>query len=366
VPALIRCAFPGNAKKSQLYSKAFLVLAAQAGLTGNSGRVIRELWQWMPSLLGGLHVHCQLKEKPMVNVDSIPVEVRERIHNVASDLYAKNGHQSFPALDEVRKCANVDMNVASLVLREWRKIQPVSPEPLGNKLPVPVEEAGLVAIQAVWMHAQQFANQHLRTAQAGWQTERDELDALRAELADAFERQAAELEATSQQLSMVLALNTRQQQELERAAPRLDESANRLGQTESRLVGVERELSETHEKLAQSYDELRALRQQCDELRKECDVLRKQQTALQEELRVQRSDKESAHRAVASLRQQLQEVTTERAGESASAASAPPATATVPAAAKEQSDLEAAAYGQSVTGRLATSSRAADMIVRSR
>lgn len=302
----------------------------------------------------------------MVNVDSIPVEVRERIHTVASDLYAKNGHQSFPALDEVRKCANVDMNVASLVLREWRKIQPVSPEQLGSKLPSGVEAAGLAAIDAIWMHAQQFANQHLRTAQAGWQTERDELDALRAELADAFERQAAELEATSQQLSMVLALNSRQQQELERAAPRLDESANRLGQTETRLVSVERELGDTHEKLAQSYDELRGLRQQCDELRNECETLHKQQLALQEELRVQRSDKESAHRAVASLRQQLQEATTERAGESASAVAAPSATTAVPGAAKEQSELEAVAYGQSVTGRLATSSRAADMIVRSR
>lgn len=297
----------------------------------------------------------------MVNVDSIPAEVRERIHHVASELYAKNGQQSFPALDEVRKCANVDMNVASLVLREWRKIQPVSPEPLGNKLPSAIEAAGMAAIDAVWMHAQQFANQHLRAAQAGWQGEREELDALRAELADAFERQAAELEATSQQLSMVLALNARQQQELARSAPRLDESATRLGQTETRLVSVERELGDTHEKLAQSYDELREMRQQCDELHQECEVLRKQQLALQEELRVQRSDKESAHRAVASLRQQLQEATAERTGEAATAE-----TATVSAAGKEQSELEAAAYGQSVTGRLATTSRAADMIVRSR
>jgi hypothetical protein len=303
--------------------KSILDLAAQAGLTGNRGRVIRELWQWMPSLLGGLHVHCQLKENPMVNVDSIPVEVRERIHNVASDLYAKNGHQSFPALDEVRKCANVDMNVASLVLREWRKIQPVSPEPLGNKLPAPVEDAGLVAIHAVWMHAQQFANQHLRTAQAGWQTERDELDALRAELADAFERQAAELEATSQQLSMVLALNARQQQELERAAPRLDESASRLGQTESRLVGW----SVSWEKRIRNWRSLTMSCAHCVSNAMNCArnaMLRKQQAAQQEELRVLRSDKESAHRAVASLRQQLQEAKAERAGESATAAPAPP------------------------------------------
>jgi hypothetical protein len=76
----------------------------------------------------------------------------------------------------------------------------------------------------------------------------EELDALRAELAEAFERQAAELEATSQQLSMVLALNARQQQELERTAPRLDESAT--PGNGKRLVTVERELGETHEKLA--------------------------------------------------------------------------------------------------------------------
>ncbi|BBF86934.1 KfrA protein [Aquitalea magnusonii] len=295
----------------------------------------------------------------MVKADPIPAEVRERIHRVASELYAKSAYQSLPALDEVRKCANVDMNVASLVLKEWRKIQPVSPEPLASKLPAPVEEAGLAAVVAIWQHAQQFANQHLRTAQAGWQTEREELDALRAELAEAFERQAAELEATSQQLSMVLALNTRQQQELERAAPRLDESASRLGETETRLVMVERELGETHEKLAQSYDDVRALRQQCDELRKECDSLRKQQAELQEELRVQRSDKESAHRAVASLRQQLQAAS---GGKAADPVSAPEAVQDQ----KESNESEAVAYGQSVSGRLATSSRAADLIVRSR
>lgn len=295
----------------------------------------------------------------MVKADPIPAEVRERIHRVASELHAKTGYQALPALDEVRKCANVDMNVASLVLKEWRKIQPVSPAPLGSKLPAPVEEAGLAAIDAVWQHAQQFANQHLRAAQAGWQTEREELDALRAELADAFERQAAELEATSQQLSMVLALNARQQQELERTTPRLDESASRLGETETRLVTVERELGETHEKLAQSYDDVRALRQQCDELRKECDGLRKQQSELQEELRVQRSDKESAHRAVASLRQQLQAAS---GGSPAGSVSTPE---TVPGT-KEAGELEAAAYGQSVSSRLATSSRAADLIVRSR
>lgn len=295
----------------------------------------------------------------MVKADTIPAEVRERIHRVATELYAKSGYHALPALDEVRKCANVDMNVASLVLKEWRKIQPVSPAPLGSKLPAPVEEAGLAAIDAVWQHAQQFANQHLRAAQAGWQTEREELDALRAELAEAFERQAAELEATSQQLSMVLALNARQQQELERTAPRLDESASRLGETETRLVTVERELGETHDKLAQSYDDVRALRQQCDELRKECDNLRKQQAELQEELRVQRSDKESAHRAVASLRQQLQSAS---GGNPATPASAQEAVDDV----KETAELEAAAYGQSVSNRLTTSSRAADLIVRSR
>jgi uncharacterized protein involved in exopolysaccharide biosynthesis len=51
-------------------------------------------------------------------------------------------------------------------------------------------------------------------------------------------------------------------------------------------------------------------------------MLRKQQAAQQEELRVLRSDKESAQRAVASLRQQLQEAKAERAGESATAAPA--------------------------------------------
>jgi hypothetical protein len=80
-------------------------------------------------------------------------------------------------------------------------------------------------------------------------------------------------------------------------------------------------------------------------LRKECDGLRKQQAELQEELRVQRSDKESAHRAVASLRQQLQAASS---GNLVGAVSA-----TEGAGHQKTSELEAAAYGQSVSSRLA-------------
>lgn len=284
----------------------------------------------------------------MAQVDSIPAEVRERVHRIASDLYTQNGLRAFPALDEVRKRANVDMNVASLLLKEWRKIQPASAAPLAGGLPAAVREAGVLAIQSVWEQAQQLANQHLDTAQAAWQAERDELDALRAELAAAFEQQAAELEATSQQLSMVLALNARQQQELTRATPRLDASALRLSQGEAQA------------QLSRSYDEVSQWRQQCEELRNEGEGLRKTQADLQEELRVLRSDKESAHRAVASLRQQLQEATAVRTVPSPAAGEAAKQDAQAP------SELEVAAYGQGVTGRLATSSKAADMIVRSR
>jgi sugar-specific transcriptional regulator TrmB len=121
---------------------------------------------------------------------------------------------------------------------------------------------------------------------------------------------------------MVLALNARQQQELERAAPRLDESASRLGQTESRLVGVERELGETH----QNWRSLTMSCAHCVSNAMNCaewDDAAQAQAAQQEELRVLRSDKESAQRAVASLRQQLQEAKAERAGESVTAAPAP-------------------------------------------
>jgi chromosome segregation ATPase len=69
-----------------------------------------------------------------------------------------------------------------------------------------VQQASAGALASLWQAAQELANESLRTAQAGWDTERSELEGLNQQMADAFEAQARELEAAQQEVSRTAAL----------------------------------------------------------------------------------------------------------------------------------------------------------------
>lgn len=131
----------------------------------------------------------------MTTSHPIPAEVRERIVAAATDLFEQSGRQAMPTVDTVRRAARVDMNAASAVMKEWRRAQTAQAAPVAVAVPDAVQQAGNVSLATIWVQAQELANESLRTAQAAWEAERRELDALRQELAEAFERQAAELEA---------------------------------------------------------------------------------------------------------------------------------------------------------------------------
>jgi len=138
----------------------------------------------------------------MVSVSSsIPGEVRERIVSAASELFEQSGRQVMPTVDAVRRAARVDMNAASTVMKEWRRAQTAQAAPLVVAVPEAVQQAGTAAVTAIWLQAQELANESLRTAQTAWETERSELDAMRQELAEAFERQATELEVAGNELA---------------------------------------------------------------------------------------------------------------------------------------------------------------------
>jgi colicin import membrane protein len=138
--------------------------------------------------------------QPTIHMQPIPADVRERIIQSAVDLYAQAGHEAFPTVDQVRRAARVDMNAASSVMREWRRQQTVKAAPVAVTIPEAVAQANTVALAALWSQAQSLANESLRSAQASWETERGELDAMRQELAEAYETQAAEIERLNAQL----------------------------------------------------------------------------------------------------------------------------------------------------------------------
>ncbi|ASL29052.1 DNA-binding protein [Azotobacter chroococcum] len=125
---------------------------------------------------------------------AIPADVRDRVLQAAEELYEQNGREAMPTVDAVRRQARVDMNAASVVMREWRRAQRAQSAPLAVTVPEAVTQAHSTALVVLWQTAQQLANESLRAAQAAWETERSEAERDRQEIADAYERQARERE----------------------------------------------------------------------------------------------------------------------------------------------------------------------------
>ena len=130
-----------------------------------------------------------------MNQPTIPADVRERVIAAAVDLYEQAGRERFPTVDAVRRASRADMNAVSAVMKEWRQAQTTQAAPVAVAVPEVVQQANAAAVASMWQQATDLANQSLRSAQTAWEAERQELDDMRAELANSYEAQAAELEA---------------------------------------------------------------------------------------------------------------------------------------------------------------------------
>jgi len=185
-----------------------------------------------------------------MSLPPIPSDVRDRIVAAAVSLFEQAGRTDFPTVDQVRRMARVDMNAASTVMREWRRQQTAQATPVAITIPEAVQASHTQALAALWLQAQELANENLRSAQAAWDTERSETDALRHELATAFESQAAELEAVQEQLTeaqsasetaaaaFAAALDALRA-ELAATTTRAERAEARLGEIEKRADGLQ-------------------------------------------------------------------------------------------------------------------------------
>ncbi len=172
---------------------------------------------------------------------AIPSDVRERITSAAAELFEQSGRQAMPTVDAVRRAARVDMNAASAVMKEWRRAQTAQAAPVAVSVPESVQQASSAAVATIWLQAQELANESLRSAQAAWETERAELDAMRQELAEAFERQAIELDAAGAALATERAALAQQGQELAGVHKQLADALSRADKAEAEaLRSVER------------------------------------------------------------------------------------------------------------------------------
>jgi colicin import membrane protein len=130
-------------------------------------------------------------------------EIRERILNAAQQLFDASGRLELPTVDAVRRLSKSNMNDASAVMKEWRRLQIVSASAAMVSVPDRVQQASQSALSALWTEAQELANEALHVAQTGWDTERAEAEKLRVELSSAFETQGTELEALRLKLAEV-------------------------------------------------------------------------------------------------------------------------------------------------------------------
>ncbi|KEZ95099.1 chromosome segregation protein SMC, partial [Xanthomonas vasicola pv. vasculorum NCPPB 895] len=122
-------------------------------------------------------------------------DTRDRIFAAANQLYEAAGRKAFPTVDAVRKAAKVNMNDANAGMKEWRRAQTAQAAPIAVQVPEAVQQLHGQGLAALWQAAIDQASESLRAAQAGWEAERAELDALNKQLGDAYDAQAAELDA---------------------------------------------------------------------------------------------------------------------------------------------------------------------------
>ncbi len=248
----------------------------------------------------------------------IPTEVRERVIQAAQELYEQNGRESMPTVDAVRRHARVDMNAASAVMREWRRAQTAQAAPVAVTVPELVTQAHGAALVSLWQTAQELANESLRAAQAAWAAERVEADHDRQELADAYERQAAELEEVRAAAERSARLYQEQQDaqaqtlaavraELVTAATRAERAEARVEEIERRAADLRSELDHAHQEQGRIRAELAAAIARAESAEAQAQDAEQRAAALRGELESAHQESERSRAETATLAGELRQ-----------------------------------------------------------
>lgn len=184
----------------------------------------------------------------MTKIDSSLIE---RIEAVADQLYAEAEREQFPTVDMVRRVARVDMNAASVVMKDWRRKQTTRAELAIEDVPESLQAVFTQTVGQVWLQAQELASESLSAAQAQWEAERKENEALRAELSSAFDALSAELEQMTSQCTTV-------RQEYDAALLQLQSLASERGALQGQLATAREQLAEKTGEITAYKNELTA------------------------------------------------------------------------------------------------------------
>ncbi len=212
-------------------------------------------------------------------------DAHERIFSAADALYEQAGRAGFPTVDAVRKTARVNMNDASAGMKEWRRAQTAQAIPVAVHIPEAVQQAGNAALSALWQAAQELSNECLRAAQAGWDAERIEADTLNKQMADAYEAQAAELNAAQERLEEFGKMAEKRElairQQLNTTNDALLNEQKRTAFAEQRVEQIEHRAADLRIERGRALNDISRLRAELDGLcREHITEIRKLQTEL--------------------------------------------------------------------------------------
>jgi colicin import membrane protein len=185
-------------------------------------------------------------------------DARARILAAADQLFEQAGRATFPTVDAVRRLSKTNMNDASAAMREWRRGQAATATPVAVAVPSRVQQSFQAALAALWAEAQESANEALRASQAAFEAEREESEALRGEMAAAFENQTAELEALQARFAELEAQAGATAADLAEAHGKLAGATGRADSAEARAEEIEKRVGDLKAVLAQAQDAARA------------------------------------------------------------------------------------------------------------
>jgi hypothetical protein len=199
----------------------------------------------------------------------IAAEIKDRIVAAADQLYMQSGE--FPTVAAVRSKANVDMNAASTVMREWRRARSALSAPPAVDVPDKIRTVHGAALASLWAEAQAIANESLQAMQAAWDADRAEAEAIRKEIAAAFEGVRGELEAAQAQAAKHL-------DEIASLRTDVSKATERASTAEARTVEIDRRANDLAAQLATIQSQTRS---ELDQARKDASLAREEAARLQ-------------------------------------------------------------------------------------
>lgn len=227
---------------------------------------------------------------------SVSKDIRDRIWLAADFLYEQAGRgEAKPTVDAVRRQAKANMNDVSLVMKDWREAQKATVKSVAIEVPEPLAVMSVQTLGAMWQTAQDHANESLRAAQAGWDMERMEGDALTRQISQAFDEQAAILETIEKDNERLAETNQAQAQQIESLQGKVQELSSQLSAATFEASQANVRASEIESRANELRKELDHAHSLAERIEAQAERDRAEQQKRFDDLKAERDDARQAH-----------------------------------------------------------------------